>query len=52
MSCSICDYTGTWFKEYMKHPFGSGASMGDYALTILLACVLLYALYKVVKEVR
>jgi hypothetical protein len=52
MSCSICSYTSSWLKEYTKHPIGSGASMGDYALTLVLGLILLYGVYKIVEDVR
>ena len=41
-----------WFSEYRKHPYGAGATMSDYAVTIVLAVVVLYALVKIFKIVR
>lgn len=40
----------TWFKNYTSHPFGKGASYGDYALTLALAAGALYLVYKLVED--
>lgn len=40
----------SWFKNYTSHPFGKGASYGDYALTLLLAAGLFYVVYRVIED--
>ncbi len=39
-----------WFKAYTSHPFGRGASYGDYALTLILAAGVLYLVYRVLED--
>lgn len=52
MSCSICSYTSSFVSEYVKHPIGKGATMTDYALSVVLGLILLYVVYRVAKEIR
>jgi hypothetical protein len=42
----------TWFNEYRKRPYGSGATMTDYGLTAILAVLVLYIVMKIFKQVR
>ncbi len=39
-----------WFKAYTSHPFGKGATYGDYGLTLLLAAGLFFLVYKVMED--
>lgn len=41
-----------WFHSWISHPYGKGASAGDYVATALVLFLVIFALWKIIHEVR
>ena len=41
-----------WFKSWLSHPYGKGATWTDYLASAIVLLIVLWGIWKIIAEVR